>query len=123
MTMTPQPSGAIPDRSIYERRESGVRSSARSMPRQFDKATDVLMHDNRGGRYPEFLSGCSTLTYGHHHPVLNQAPPDHIAADGIAHGLALHPAAKAAFLQTHEGFHRNPRGLDNPVRREKASLE
>src|SRR3546814_17697760 len=105
MTMTPQPSGAIPDRSIYERRESGVRSYARSMPRQFDKATDVWMHDNRGGRYLDFLSGCSTLNYGHTHPVLKQALLAYIAHDGIAHGLTPHTDPQAALPEHNNELH------------------
>src|SRR3546814_16354772 len=83
MITTPQPSGTIPDRTIYERRESAVRSYARSMPRQFGKAEGVWMHDDQGGRYLDFLSGCSTLNYGHNHPILKQALLDYIGADGI----------------------------------------
>src|SRR3546814_20365586 len=85
------------------------------MPRQFDKATDVWMHDNRGGRYLDFLSGCSTLNYGHNRPVLKQALLDYIADDGIAHGLDLHTDAKAAFLETYEALILKPRGLDYRV--------
>jgi diaminobutyrate-2-oxoglutarate transaminase len=112
MTMEPKPSGAIPDRTLYERRESGVRSYARSMPRQFGKAEGVWMHDNEGGRYLDFLSGCSTLNYGHNHPLLKQALLDYIAADGIAHGLDLHTDAKETFLRTFEDVILTPRGLD-----------
>lgn len=115
MTMEPKPSGAIPDRTIYERRESGVRSYARSMPRQFGKAEGVWMHDSEGGRYLDFLSGCSTLNYGHNHPLLKQALLDYIAADGIAHGLDLHTEAKEAFLRTFEDVILTPRGLDYRV--------
>lgn len=115
MTMQPKPSGAIPDRTIYERRESGVRSYARSMPRQFGKAEGVWIHDSEGGRYLDFLSGCSTLNYGHNHPLLKQALLDYIAADGIAHGLDLHTDAKAAFLKTFEDVILTPRGLDYRV--------
>lgn len=115
MTMEPKPSGAIPDRTIYERRESGVRSYARSMPRQFGKAEGVWIHDSEGGRYLDFLSGCSTLNYGHNHPLLKQALLDYIAADGIAHGLDLHTDAKAAFLKTFEDVILTPRGLDYRV--------
>ena len=46
MINAPKPSGSIPDRSIYERRESVVRSYARAMPRQFGKAEGVWMHDD-----------------------------------------------------------------------------
>ena len=61
MTIVPHPTSHKPDTAIYERRESIVRSYARSMPRQFNRAEDVWMHDNEGGRYLDFLSGCSTL--------------------------------------------------------------
>lgn len=108
----PKPTSTLPDTRIYERRESTVRSYARAMPRQFARAEGVWMHDNRGGRYLDFLSGCSTLNYGHNHPVLKQALLDYIAADGIAHGLDLHTDAKADFLETLEALILKPRGLD-----------
>ena len=112
MTTAPRPSGAIPDTTIYDRRESAVRSYARVMPRQFLKATDVWMHDDQGGRYLDFLSGCSTLNYGHNHPILKQALLDYIADDGIAHGLDLHTEAKAEFLSAFEELILRPRVLD-----------
>lgn len=112
MNMSPKPSGTIPDRKIYERRESGVRSYARSMPRQFGRAQGVWMHDDQGGRYLDFLSGCSTLNYGHNHPLLKQALLDYIAADGITHGLDLHTDAKEDFLRAFEEVILTPRGLD-----------
>lgn len=108
----PKPTNRIPDRSIYERRESEVRSYARTMPRQFNRADGVWLHDNHGGRYLDFLSGCSTLNYGHNHPVLKKALLDYISADGIAHGLDLHTDAKADFLATLETVILQPRGLD-----------
>lgn len=114
MTITPfpKPSPSIPDTAIYERRESVVRSYSRSMPRQFIRAQDVWMYDNQGGRYLDFLSGCSTLNYGHNHPLLKSALIDYIASDGITHGLDLHTDAKAAFLETLEDVILKPRGLD-----------
>lgn len=112
MTLAPKPTHRIPDIGIYERRESVVRSYARSMPRQFNKAEGVWMHDNQGGRYLDFLAGCSTLNYGHNHPVLKQALVDYISADGIAHGLDLHTDAKAEFLDALESVILKPRGLD-----------
>ncbi|ALR22016.1 diaminobutyrate--2-oxoglutarate transaminase [Sphingobium baderi] len=111
-TTLPQPTTCKPDTAIYERRESAVRSYARSMPRQFNKAEDVWMHDNQGGRYLDFLSGCSTLNYGHNHPVLKSALMDYIAANGITHGLDLHTDAKEAFLDTLETVILRPRGLN-----------
>ena len=108
----PKPTSRTPDTSIYERRESVVRSYARSMPRQFTRAEGVWMHDNQGGRYLDFLSGCSTLNYGHNHPLLKQALLDYIAGDGITHGLDLHTDAKADFLNALEQVILKPRGLD-----------
>lgn len=115
ITTLPRPTTGKPDTAIYERRESVVRSYARSMPRQFTKAENAWMHDNQGGRYLDFLSGCSTLNYGHNHPVLKQALLDYIAGDGIAHGLDMHTDAKADFLETLEGLILKPRGLDYRV--------
>lgn len=112
MTIQPKPTTRVPDIRIYERRESEVRSYARAMPRQFNRAEGVWMHDNQGGRYLDFLSGCSTLNYGHNHPVLKQALMDYVAADGITHGLDLHTDAKAEFLNTLETVILKPRGLD-----------
>ncbi|MBA4758282.1 diaminobutyrate--2-oxoglutarate transaminase [Sphingosinicella sp.] len=112
MTTKPQPSKPGPVPEIYARRESAVRSYARAMPRQFTRAEGEWMHDNSGGRYLDFLSGCSTLNYGHNHPVLKQALLDYIAADGIAHGLDLHTHAKADFLEALESIVLRPRGLD-----------
>ena len=108
----PKPTRHSPDTSIYERRESAVRSYSRSMPRQFNRAEGVWMEDNQGGRYLDFLAGCSTLNYGHNHPVLKQALLDYIARDGITHGLDLHTDAKSDFLNTFEELILKPRGLD-----------
>jgi len=112
ITTLPQPTKRKPDTAIYERLESAVRSYARSMPRQFARAEGVWMHDNQGGRYLDFLSGCSTLNYGHNHPVLKSALMDYIAGNGITHGLDLHTDAKADFLTALEQVILKPRGLD-----------
>lgn len=109
---TPKPSSARPDRAIYERRESQVRSYSRSMPREFTTAQGEWMHDGNGGRYLDFLSGCSSLNYGHNHPVLKRALLDYIGKDGITHGLDLHTEAKAEFLDSLETEILKPRGLD-----------
>ncbi|AJP71253.1 diaminobutyrate--2-oxoglutarate transaminase [Sphingomonas hengshuiensis] len=112
MTATAEPSHTAPDTQIYERRESIVRSYSRAIPRQFNRARGVWMHDSNGGKYLDFLSGCSTLNYGHNHPVLKQALLDYIAGDGITHGLDLHTDAKADFLTALEDVVLRPRGLD-----------
>ncbi len=115
MTKHPKPSAAAPETTIYERRESAVRSYCVSMPRQFDRAEGVWLHDSNGGRYLDFLSGCSSLNYGHNHPILKQALLDYIAGDGITHGLDMHTEAKAEFLAALEEVILQPRGLDYRV--------
>lgn len=111
----PDPSKLEPDMDIYERMESKVRSYCRAMPRQFNRAEGVWLYDDDGGRYLDFLSGCSTLNYGHNHPILKQALVDYIMADGITHGLDMHTDAKAEFLEALESIIFKPRGLDYRV--------
>ncbi|MDO8289844.1 MAG: diaminobutyrate--2-oxoglutarate transaminase [Parvibaculum sp.] len=112
MTIQPRPTRTIPKLAIYDRMESQVRSYARSMPRQFTRAEGVWMYDENDGRYLDFLAGCSTLNYGHNHPILKQALLDYISADGITHSLDLHTEAKADFLHTFETLILKPRNLD-----------
>lgn len=111
MKTSPRPSAGRPDVSLYNRLESKVRSYSRAMPRQFVTAEGPWMYDAAGGKYLDFLSGCSTLNYGHNHPVLKEALLDYISEDGIAHSLDLHTEAKAAFLQELEATILQPRGL------------
>jgi len=111
MKTSPRPSAGKPDISVYNRLESHVRTYSRSMPREFVSAEGAWMFDSQGGRYLDFLSGCSTLNYGHNHPVLKEALLDYIREDGIAHSLDLHTDAKTAFLQELDETILRPRGL------------
>jgi diaminobutyrate-2-oxoglutarate transaminase len=111
MMTSPRPSIGRPDIAVFNRLESEVRSYSRAMPRQFVSAEGPWMHDAHGGRYLDFLSGCSTLNYGHNHPVLKAALLDYIQSDGIAHSLDLHTEAKAAFLTEFDRTILRPRGL------------
>ncbi|MDI1366094.1 MAG: diaminobutyrate--2-oxoglutarate transaminase [bacterium] len=108
----PQPSRATSDFSLYDRMESQVRSYSRSIPRQFRRAVGAWMYDDKGGRYLDFLAGCSSLNYGHNHPALKHALMDYIVQDGVTHGLDLHTEAKAAFLTALETVIFKPRNLD-----------
>ncbi len=98
--------------TIFERRESRVRSYCRAFPEVFRSASGSEMVTEDGTRYIDFLAGCSTLNYGHNHPELKQALLDYIAADGVAHGLDMHTRAKARFLNTLERRILKPRGMD-----------
>ncbi|MDO9461253.1 MAG: diaminobutyrate--2-oxoglutarate transaminase [Alphaproteobacteria bacterium] len=115
MTLSPIPSNTKPDISVYERVESNVRSYCRAIPRQFIRAEGPWMYDSKGGRYLDFLSGCSSLNYGHNHPVLKQALLDYINSDGVTHSLDMHTNAKQAFLEELEATILKPRGLEYKV--------
>ncbi len=111
MNNLPQPSATQPDVTLYRRLESRVRSYARAMPREFVRAEGPWMFDSKGGQYLDFLSGCSTLNYGHNHPVLKEALLEYIGRDGVAHSLDLHTDAKSAFLDELDATILKPRGL------------
>ncbi|MFD0988040.1 diaminobutyrate--2-oxoglutarate transaminase [Methyloligella solikamskensis] len=115
MTETPNPSPDKPNTDIYERRESIVRSYSRAIPREFDKAQDVWMYDEQGGRYLDFLAGCSSLNYGHNHPVMKKALLEYIERDGVAHAMDLHTKAKNEFLEAYEEIILKPRNMDHRV--------
>jgi diaminobutyrate-2-oxoglutarate transaminase len=103
---------AFAPENIFERRESRVRSYCRNFPATFRSALGSHLVDSDGRKYLDFLSGCSTLNYGHNHPALKQALLDYIERDGLAHGLDLHTDAKAGFLSALERLILKPRGLD-----------
>lgn len=108
---TKTPSGRN-EKSVFERRESAVRSYARSFPVKFVKAQGATLTDEDGNEYIDFLSGCSSLNYGHNHPVLKEALADYIEADGLTHSLDMETDAKEAFLEEFETAILKPRDLD-----------
>lgn len=101
--------------SIYTRRESEARSYCRNMKAIFTQARGSELFDADGTRYIDFLAGCSSLNYGHNDPDMKAALIDHIAGDGIAHGLDFHTDAKSAFLKAFEEIILDPRGMDYKV--------
>lgn len=115
MMLLPAPSNVKPDTSVYERLESNVRSYCRAIPRQFVRAEGPWLYDSKGGRYLDFLSGCSSLNYGHNHPVLKQALLRYINSDGVTHSLDMHTNAKQAFLEELETTILKPRSLEYKV--------
>ncbi|TCO72351.1 diaminobutyrate--2-oxoglutarate transaminase [Rhodovulum euryhalinum] len=100
---------------IYERRESEVRSYCRSFPVSFARAEGATLTDADGNSYIDFLSGCSSLNYGHNDPDMKAALVDHIQRDGIAHALDMHTEEKAAFLDAFEHHILRPRGMEHRV--------
>ncbi|WP_138469430.1 diaminobutyrate--2-oxoglutarate transaminase [Poseidonocella sp. HB161398] len=101
--------------SVFKRRESEARSYCRGFPKLFTEARGSEMFDVDGNRYIDFLAGCSSLNYGHNDPDMKAALIEHIAGDGIAHGLDLHTDAKGGFLSAFEEHILAPRGMDHKV--------
>lgn len=109
------PKDMAQDRSIYERRESGARSYCRAFPASFTEARGSELFTAEGDRFIDFLAGCSSLNYGHNDPDMKAALIEHIAGDGIAHGLDLHTSAKEGFLNALTDHILRPRGMDHRV--------
>ncbi|MYM54826.1 diaminobutyrate--2-oxoglutarate transaminase [Thalassovita mangrovi] len=103
------------DPTVFQRRESEARSYCRGFDAVFSQAAGSELIDADGNRYIDFLAGCSSLNYGHNDPDMKQALIDHIAGDGIAHGLDLHTEVKARFLTAFETHILKPRNMDHRV--------
>ncbi len=101
--------------SVFKRRESEARSYCRGFDTVFKKAQGSELTDERGRTYIDFLAGCSSLNYGHNDPDMKEALVEHIASDGIAHGLDLHTDTKGAFLEAFESHILKPRNMDHKV--------
>ncbi|MEU0332777.1 diaminobutyrate--2-oxoglutarate transaminase [Streptomyces sp. NPDC006193] len=112
MTVTePAPAAA----AVFDEMESAVRTYCRRFPAVFTRASGHRMWDAQGREYVDFLSGAGALNYGHNPPEAKAALVDYLLADGPAHGLDLHTAAKARFLERFRDVVLAPRGLDHRV--------
>ncbi len=103
------------DFTVFDRRESEARSYCRGIDAVFTHATGSEMTDANGRTYIDFLSGCSSLNYGHNDPDMKAALMEHIAGDGMSHALDLHTDTKARFLNAFETHILKPRGMDHKV--------
>ena len=92
------------DGSVFERRESQVRSYSRCFPTKFVRAEGACLFDSDGEEYIDFLAGCSSLNYGHNHPDLKAALLDYIESDGVTHSLDMETDAKESFLEAFERY-------------------
>lgn len=108
MTIAP-----LDEEKIFARRESKARSYCRSFPAVFTKAKGSNLTATDGRTYIDFLTGCSSLNYGHNDPDMKAALIDYIEADGLAHGLDMFTTAKADFLKAFEKLILKPRGMDH----------
>jgi diaminobutyrate-2-oxoglutarate transaminase len=101
--------------SVYERRESNVRSYCRSFPAEFTTAKGVTLTDADGNQYLDFFAGAGALNFGHSNDRLKQALLTYIESDGIVHALDLHTEAKTTLLNTIETVLLQPRNLPYKV--------
>ncbi|WDI30275.1 diaminobutyrate--2-oxoglutarate transaminase [Hyphococcus flavus] len=101
--------------NVFERRESDVRSYARNFPVKFVSSSGATVRDESGKEYIDFLAGCSSLNYGHNHPVLKKALIEYMERDGVTHSLDMETDAKEAFLLEFEQTILKPRSLDYVV--------
>jgi diaminobutyrate-2-oxoglutarate transaminase len=105
----------VTEMTIFEERESVVRSYCRSWPAMFDRAAGSWMYDEGGRGYLDFFAGAGALNYGHSNPVLKRALLDYLAGDGVIHSLDLYTVAKREFLTTFDELILAPRQLDYRV--------
>jgi diaminobutyrate-2-oxoglutarate transaminase len=101
--------------SIFEERESAVRSYCRKWPAVFDRASGSWLYDDDGGRYLDFFSGAGALNYGHNNPLLKAEILEYLAADRVIHSLDMFTVAKADFLTALDKLILRPRNLDYKV--------
>lgn len=97
--------------TVFQKRESQVRSYARNFPLLFARAEGSYLFDVHGKAYLDFLSGAGSLNYGHNHPVLRDALVRYIRESGVTHSLDLQTTAKAEFLEKLEAMILKPRDL------------
>jgi diaminobutyrate-2-oxoglutarate transaminase len=113
--MSVQTEAGTPAVETFELLESQVRSYARNFPKIFQRAKGSWLYTRDGSAYLDFLMGCSTLNYGHNHPILKQALVDYINRDGITHSLDMYSEGKERFLVEFFETILKPRGLDYVV--------
>jgi len=101
--------------TIFDRRESQVKSYCRRFSAVFEHADNASLLDDQGNRYIDLLAGAGTLNYGHNNPAIISPVVEYIKAGGIVHSLDLHTKAKAAFLDAFERIILWPRDMDYRV--------
>jgi diaminobutyrate-2-oxoglutarate transaminase len=101
--------------SVFEARESVVRSYSRSFPATFTTASGEFIDAEDGTRYIDFLACAGAMNYGHNPPFIKRILIDYIERDGLTNGLDLATAAKRDFLDAFGRHILDPRGLSYKV--------
>lgn len=101
--------------SIFEEKESCVRSYCRKFPAVFAKALNSELFDENGNRYIDFLAVAGSMNYGHNNAFIKKEIIDYISDDNVINMLDMHTPAKAEFLTVFNEMILNPRGLDYKI--------
>jgi len=85
--------------SIFEERESNVRSYCRNFPKVFKKAKGSILYSEYGDEYIDFFAGAGALNYGHNNDYIKEKLLDYLESDCIVHGLDMYTGAKREFIE------------------------
>lgn len=101
--------------TVFERRESNVRSYCRSFPIVFDKAQNATLISEEGVEYIDFLAGAGTINYGHNNAYIKSKVLEYLSDDRLLHALDMFTVAKKHFLETLEDKVLRPKNMDYKV--------
>jgi diaminobutyrate-2-oxoglutarate transaminase len=101
--------------TIFEERESEVRSYCRSFPAVFEEARNACLYDDTGKRYIDFFAGAGALNYGHNNPYIKEQVLTYLKKDRLIHALDMSTTAKAEFLTTFQDLILKPRNLNYKI--------
>ena len=79
--------------SIFEQKESAVRSYCRNFTGVFETAKGSVLTDEEGHEYLDFFAGAGALNYGHNNPAIMTPIVEYIQKSGVTHALDMHTAA------------------------------
>lgn len=101
--------------SVFEERESQVRSYCRKYPVIFRSAKNSELFDVDGNRYIDFLAVAGSMNYGHNNPEIKAEIIKYLGNDAPINMLDMYTEAKAEFLQVFTEDILEPRKLDYKV--------
>jgi diaminobutyrate-2-oxoglutarate transaminase len=103
------------DTTLFERRESNVRTYCRTFPAVFSRAKGARLFDEAGTEYIDFFAGAGALNYGHNPTDIRERLISYLRSDSVSHALDMYTVAKHAFLDGFVTSILEPRGFDFKV--------
>ena len=101
--------------SVFEEKESVVRSYCRKYPVKFSKAKNAEMYSEEGKRYIDFLAVAGSMNYGHNNTYIKTRILEYLSEDNIINSLDMYTSAKESFLVTLDEKILQPRKLNYKV--------